>query len=259
MPCTTRRSCLVIAWMAFLYRHLIQEAKRRSVPVLIAGVVERTPSREFIETQLLDRVFRGLRQRGNVQYFNQVYGRTDLTSPKALLDKLGYTDTLLLAMLLEPGQMSEPWEVDKYGGLREGRITLPDDSTREVVDFSALNPGPLGFPRVNGCYVHVSEITEPIRIDTFPELGEDQLQQCALRAYRYARLLPGYGFPVGLDIVDKYAHVPEWMTNAYGKLIRLHLAESLQRGEISDAQMRKIIVEAIYMTHRDWLFRPRVQ
>lgn len=248
-----------LAWMAFLYRQLIREVKQRSPHVLVAGVVERTTSREFIESQLLDRVFRGLRQKGNVDYFNRVYGRTDLTSPKALLDKLGYTDTLLLAMLLEPGQMSEPWEVDKYSGLRKGEVTVPGDSTREVVDFSPLKPGPIGFPRVNGSYVHVSEITEPIRIETFPELGKDQIQQCALRAYRYARLLPGYGFPVGLDIVDKYAHVPEWMTNAYGKQIRLHLAESLQRGEISDQHMRKIIVEAIYMTHRDWLFRPQVQ
>jgi hypothetical protein len=238
---------------------LIHEAKKRSPRVLVAGVVERTTSREFIECQLLDRVFRGLRQKGNVDYFNRVYGRTDLTSPKALLDKLGYTDTLLLAMLLEPGQVSEPWEVDKYSGLRKGEITLPGDSAREIVDFSPLQPGIFGFPRVRGCYVHVSEITEPIRIETFSELGDDQIDQCALRAYRYARLLPGYGFPVGLDIVDKYAHVPEWMTNAYGKLIRLHLAESLQRGEISDAHMRKIIVEAIYMTHRDWLFRPQVQ
>jgi hypothetical protein len=248
-----------LAWMAFLYRRLIDEARRRSPPVLVAGVVERTSSREFIETQLLERVFRGLRQKGKRDYFNEAYGRTDLTSPRALLDKLGYIDTLLLAMLLEPGQMSEPWEVDKYSGLREGNLTLPGDSTREVVSFAPLKPGPSGFPRVKGCYVHVSEITEPIRIETFPELGEEQNKQCALRAYRYARLLPGYGFPVGLDIVDKYSHVPEWMTNAYGKLIRLHLAESLRRGEISDEQMRKIIVEAIYMTHRDWLFRPQVQ
>ncbi len=248
-----------LAWMAFLYRQLIREVKQRSAQVLVAGVVERTTSREFIESQLLDRVFRGLREKGNADYFNRIYGRTDLTSPKALLDKLGYTDTLLLAMLLEAGQMSDPWEVDKYSGLREGNVTLPGDSTREVVDFSPLKPGPIGFPRVNGCYVHVSETTEPIRVETFPELGQGQILQCALRAYRYARLLPGYGFPVGLDIVDKYAHVPEWMTNAYGKLIRLHLAESLQRGEINDQHMRKIIVEAIYMTHRDWLFRPRVQ
>jgi hypothetical protein len=248
-----------LAWMAFLYRQLILEVKQRSPEVLVAGVVERTVSREFIESQLLERVFRGLRKKGNVDYFNRVYGRTDLTSPKALLDKLGYTDTLLLAMLLEPGEMSETWELDKYTGLRKGEVTLPGDSTREIVDFSPLRPGPIGFPPVLGSYMHVSETTEPVRIETFVELGEDQIHQCALRAYRYARLLPGYGFPVGLDIVDKYAHVPEWMTNAYGKLIRLHLAESLQRGEISDEHMRKIIVEAIYMTHRDWLFRPQVQ
>jgi hypothetical protein len=257
-----------LAWMAFLYRQLIHVAEQRSPSVIIAGVVERTPSREFIESQLLERVFRGLRQKNNVDYFNRIYGRTDLTSPKALLDKLGYTDTLLLAMLLDPGQMSEPWEVDKYSGLREGNLTLPGDPTREIVRFSPLKPSVdeseitkpiVGFPRVQGSYVHVSETTEPIRIETFSELGNDQLKECALRAYRYARLLPGYGFPVGLDIVDKYAHVPEWMTNAYGKLIRLHLAESLQRGEINDKHMRKIIIEAIYMTHRDWLFRPQVQ
>ena len=78
----------------------------------------------------------------------------------------------------------------------------------------------------------------------------------ARRAYLYARLLPGYGFPVGLDIVDKYAHVPAWLTSAYGKLIRYHLSASLQRGEIKDAEMRRILVQAIYMTNRGWLYRP---
>jgi hypothetical protein len=68
--------------------------------------------------------------------------------------------------------------------------------------------------------------------------------------------LPGYGFPVGLDIADKYAKVPTWLTDAYGKIIRHHLGISLQQGEISDAEMRRILVQAIYMTHRDWLFRP---
>jgi hypothetical protein len=69
-------------------------------------------------------------------------------------------------------------------------------------------------------------------------------------------MLPGYGFPVGLDIADKYAHVPSWLTDAYGKLIKHQLGVSLQSGEVSDAQMRRILIQAIYMTHRDWLFRP---
>jgi len=78
------------------------------------------------------------------------------------------------------------------------------------------------------------------------------------RSYLYSRLLPGYGFPVGLDVADKYAKVPAWMTNGYGKLIRWQLGVSLQRGEISDAEMRRILVQAIYLTHRDWLFRPTI-
>jgi hypothetical protein len=62
---------------------------------------------------------------------------------------------------------------------------------------------------------------------------------------------------VGLDIVDKYAKVPVWLTDAYSKLIRHHLGISLQTGEINDVEMRRILVQAIYMTHRDWLFRPQ--
>jgi len=90
------------------------------------------------------------------------------------------------------------------------------------------------------------------------ELGSEQLEEAARRTYLYARLLPGYGFPVGLDIVDKYAHIPNWMTNAYSKIITYQLGVSLQRGEINDAEMRRILVQAIYMTKRDWLFRPQV-
>lgn len=96
-----------------------------------------------------------------------------------------------------------------------------------------------------------------MRVEVFDELGDEQIGEAARRAYLYSRLLPGYGFPAGLDIADKFAKVPAWLTDAYGKLIRYHLGVSLQKGEINDAQMRRILVQAIYMTHRDWLFRPQ--
>lgn len=245
-----------LAWIAYLYRRLIQEARRREPAPIIAGVVERGELREFSERVLLERVFRGLRAKGNESYFNDMYGRTDLTSPRALLDRLGYTDALLTAMLLQPGQFSEPWEIRKYEGLRHGDVTLPNEAGTGRVNFAPLKSSEIGFPRVRGCYVHVTETTEPIRVEVFDELGQDQITEAARRTFLYARLLPGYGFPVGLDIADKYAHVPSWLTGAYSKLIRYHLGVSLQRGEISDADMRRILVQAIYMTHRDWLFRP---
>lgn len=255
---TRRRVFQPLAWIAFLYRRLIRvAAQRRPVP-LIVGVVERGALREFSEKVLLDRVFRGLRQNGRTAYFNDLFGRTDLTSPKALLDKLGYKDALLLAMLLQPGQASEPWEVDKYSSLHAGTLALPGEAWTASVTWAPLRPpSPIGFPRVQACYVQVSETTEPVRVEVFQELGEEQLGDVARRVYLYSRLLPGYGFPVGLDIADKYAKVPAWLTDAYSKLIRYHLGVSLQRGEISDAEMRRILVQAIYMTHRDWLFRPQ--
>lgn len=246
-----------LAWIAFLYRRLIKTARRRPNHPLIAGVVERGELREFSEKILLERVFRGLRQKGNPDYFNEMYGRKDLRTPKALLDRLGYTDTLLLAMLLRPGEYSESWLIHKYDGLRQGNVSLPGEAGTSQVNFAPLQTGKIGFPRVLGCYVQVSDTTEPVRVEVFEELGDAQVHEIARRVYLYSRLLPGYGFPVGLDIADKYAHVPAWLTSAYGKLIRHHLGVSLQRGEISDAEMRHILIQAIYMTHRDWLFRPQ--
>jgi hypothetical protein len=252
-----RRLFEPLAWISFLYRRLIDTARSRAPIPVIAGVVERGDLRSFSEMVLLPRVFRGLREKHQTNYFNQLFGRTDLTSEKALLDRLGYTDALLLGMLLKPGQASESWRVQKYESLHRGKIRLPDEGFETDVDWGCLRPpSRFGFPDIEGCYVHASETTEPVRVEVFPSLGEDQVTQAAQRAYLYSRLLPGYGFPVGLDIADKYAKVPNWLTDAYSKLIKHHLGVSLQQGEISDAEMRRILVQAIYMTHRDWLFRP---
>jgi hypothetical protein len=247
-----------LAWLAFLYRRLIRVASERTPRPIIAGVVEQSDMRDFSERVLLRRAFRKLEANNRPDYFNAMYGRKDLTSPEALLNRLGYTDSLLLAMLLRPGEFSEPWEMStKYEGLRRADVALPDASVTHV-EYGALKPGPIGFPRVRGCYVHVSETTEPVRLEVFDDFGDEQMTEAVRRTYLYARLLPGYGFPVGLDVADKFARVPAWLTDAYSKLIRYHLAVSMHDGAVSDADMRRLLVQAIYMTRRDWLFRPNV-
>jgi hypothetical protein len=245
-----------LAWMAFLYRRLIQVAKARAETPIIAGVVERGAMSEFAEKVLLERVFRGLRAKANAAYFNQLFGRGDLASPTSLVEKLGYSDGLLLAMLLEPGQYSEPWEVAKYAGLRDGQVAVHGEPGKQAVSFAPLASGLFGFPAVEACYVQVTRNSEPVRVEVFKDLGPSQISAAAARTFLYSSLLPRYGFPVGLDVVDKYAHVPAWLSNAYGKLIRHHLGVSLQTGEISDAETRRLLIQAIYMTNRDWLFRP---
>lgn len=247
-----------LAWIAYLYRRIVQEAAKRIPKPIIVGVVERGRLREFSERILLDRVFRNSRLKGRSDYFNNTFARPDLTSPKAVLDKLGYNDDLLLAMLLQVGEYSEPWEMIKNKSLHRGEITLPGVVGPHMVNWKPLNtPSKIGFPAVLGSYVQVSNTTMPVRIEVFHQLGEDQVVEAVRRVYLYSQLLPGYGFPVGLHIADKYAHVPGWLLSAYSKLIKYHLGVSLQNGEISDEAMRRILIQSIYMTHRDWLFRPR--
>jgi hypothetical protein len=57
-----------LSWMAFLYRELVDRAGQRTPQILVAGVVERTSSREFVEHILLERVFRGLRHKRNPDF-----------------------------------------------------------------------------------------------------------------------------------------------------------------------------------------------
>lgn len=246
-----------LSWIAYLYRRMLREAERRDPIPIIAGVVERGRSREFSERVLLRRIFHGLRLNEREDYFNKMYKRSDLTSPSAFLDRLAYTDTQLLSLLLQPGEYSEPWPMDKYWGLKDMDVSLPGESGTGRVHFGALRTSASGLPPVQGAYVRVSERAEPVRVEVFADLGGAQVEEAVRRVYLYSRLLPGYGFPVGLNIVDKYAQVPTWMTEAYGKLIRHHLGVSLQRGEVTDADLREIIVQSIYMTRRDWLFRPQ--
>ncbi len=255
-----RRLFEPLSWIAFLYRKLITVALNREPRPIIAGVVERGGSRKFCEEKLLKRVFRNLRKNKKQNYFNDMFGLSDLTSEKNLMDKLGYTDNLLLALLLNTGEYSEHWEMDKSTDLRLGLVKLPGESESSRVDFSCLKENnPFGFPAIKGTYIKVTENTEPIRVEVFSALGADQVKEAVRRVYLYSRLLPNYGFPVGLDIADKYAHVPNWMTEAYTKLIRHTLSVSMQKGEINDEEMRRVLVQTIYMTPRDWFLRPTVE
>ena len=252
-----------LSWIAFLYKRLIKEAqnKKRTIKPLIMGVIERNNLREF-SFRIFNKIFDDLRKNNQADYFNKLYGRNDLNDPKVFLDRLNYTDTLLLSMLLETQEFSEPWEIsNKYENLGKGKMYLPNESSEKDYNWSYLKPNSrskIKFPKVTGFYLKVNDTTEPIRIEVFSDLGKEQIAEAAKRVFLYSQLLPGYGFPVGLDVVDKYAKVPKWMTDAYAKQIQYHLAVSLQSGKITDEEMRKLLIQSIYMTKRDWLFRPNV-
>jgi hypothetical protein len=71
--------------------------------------------------------------------------------------------------------------------------------------------------------------------------------------YAFSQFLPKYAFPVNLDIVDKLAKVPNWITTAFVGMITKEIYESSGKSLTIDyAQM-------LSGKFRDWDIRPGVR
>ena len=69
----------------------------------------------------------------------------------------------------------------------------------------------------------------------------------------FSKLLPSYGYPVGLDIVDKSAKIPSWL----GRAAKNHYSKFYLDLAIKDD--KKTIDSALSQIrgHRSWKNRPR--
>lgn len=106
------------------------------------------------------------------------------------------TDPLLFRCVLNPGEALRPVELDR-NDLRRAPNAWMDVIAR--------------YPKPWVSYLQVTEWTSPIRLELFEEQAQSFLPPLEL-VMHCALLLPRYAFPVGLDIVDKFARVPNWMT-----------------------------------------------
>ena len=77
------------------------------------------------------------------------------------------------------------------------------------------------FPSVYIGYIKINDHSAPIRVESLNP------SKNLIKDYEYilatARLLPNYGFPVGLNVVDKFAKIPNWMSKASRKYYATHL------------------------------------
>jgi hypothetical protein len=70
-----------------------------------------------------------------------------------------------------------------------------------------------------------------------------------------ALLLPRYAFPVGLDIVDKFAHIPDWMSRPVNTHTAVQaLKQALDQG---DTKLFDALRRLLCGSEREWLLRPR--
>ncbi|MBZ4416002.1 DNA double-strand break repair nuclease NurA [Myxococcus sp. RHSTA-1-4] len=169
-------------------------------------------------------------------------GYLDGTSMRTMFQKLReyrITDPILLECVLDEAEYIAPVALDKQG---------PDNKipTSWAMDIK-------GFPRPLTTYVKPHAETMPIRVEAF-RTGPFDFSELLQLIVHMSRLLPRYSFPVGLDIVDKHAKVPEWMSRQMNVMLTAQLMRrAMDSGNPAVIRMARRIVSA---NTRDWLFRP---
>lgn len=151
------------------------------------------------------------------------------------------TDSLLFRCVLEPGEALKPVPVDR-NELRRAPPAWRDDYIAH-------------YPKPYLSYIQVSEWSAPIRLEMFEkDLGS--FSQAAALVTHCALLLPRYAFPVGLDIVDKFAKVPNWMTRPIATYTTVQaLKRALDSG---DTRTFDALRRMLCGSGREWLLRPGI-
>lgn len=150
------------------------------------------------------------------------------------------TDPLLFRCVLEPGEALSPVAINR-NELRRA----PDAWKDKIADY----PKPLVS------YIQPTEWNAPVRMEMF-EKDRAHFEETAKLILHCALLLPKYAFPVGLDIVDKFAKIPDWMS----KPVNTHtvvqtLKRALDRG---DTKLFDTIRRMMCGSQREWLYRPGI-
>ena len=124
------------------------------------------------------------------------------------------SDGILFDCLLDEGDYLIPLTVDRNAYI-PGRVP-----PQWIPDLQQ-------YPKPEVSYMKPSNMSLPLRVEMF-ECSEDQQRKAFDLLIHSCRLLPKYSFPAGLDIVDKHAKIPAWMS----KPVNSHLMAQVMKGTL---------------------------
>lgn len=209
-----------------IYLYLLEKLNKSNVPIF--GSVERSVGRYPIVTEL---ILIELKEKGELS-------KKDIGTIWDDIVTFKFNDQTIFNAVLEQGEYCSPVIVNRQGGENK----WPDH----------WKPWIRKYPKPLTTYIKLSENSEPLRVETFESTLK--LEHWYSILYYTSRLLPSYGFPVGLDIVDKYAKIPSWMSRSVkGQYATILLRQALDSGDPAAISFAKRILVA---KGRDWLFRP---
>lgn len=215
----------------FVSVYLRQLELLKNASATVCGVVERASQSAMVIKSLLDHL-----------------KTTDSSPGASVLEQLWericdyrLTDAVLFHAILNEGEYVSPVEVDRND------LARAPNMWKEAI---------AKYPRPWVTYVGMGEMVSPLRCEFFaePAQGYDLPIRIIIHS---CRLMPKYAFPAGLDIVDKFAKVPNWMSRPINNMLAVQvLKKALDSGNPA------LIAEAkrlVCGNTRDWMFRPTYQ
>jgi len=234
-----------VCYLRFLLRRSMAVAREKRV--LLMGVVERGQAVNFLRQYLLPTVVeRHPDILGEFFPTRSIRVRSTKEKVRLLIELLNMNDSLLLALLLREREYTQYYPLIKTTQRQVAPRYQP------VIDEAR------GFPRVCGAYLKTRDNMLPIRVELPADADDQTRREAILRVCAYSSLLPEYAFPVGLDVVDKFAKIPNWLSRAYQRNVESYLQEAMVRGGLSDEELRTLVILQNLGT-RDFLFRPSVR
>lgn len=233
---------MAVCFIQYVFELIFTRIKENSNKPLLYGVVERSRLKEYSKILLLPEIF--LNYPDMFKDYQIALTGDLFKDTKKLLDKTNYHDALLLSLILEEGEFTKPFmaeEPEVFTGFKSD-LDFMGKKLQDTIPFKYS-------------YLKVKSNTFPIRIEFPAYYKEKDIETVINRAYMYSRLLPNYAFPIGLDIVDKFAKVPQWMTDAFTKLISVKLSIEASHQNLEEF---KQLMGIILMQKRDWLYRPKI-
>ena len=191
----------------------------------IYGVVERTTSTIYLRNLLYRAVKKGK------------IAENDYDKIISTIKRYKITDGNLFELILSDCQALKPLEVEKQ---------IPSKAWGEwEVQMNS-------FPKAYVGYLKTNEHQSPIRIESLQNPIKIK------KDYEYilatSKLLPNYGYPVGLDIVDRAAKIPAWLGRAAKEhYSKYYLDLAIEKND------KKTISSALNMLQggRFWTKRPK--
>jgi hypothetical protein len=149
------------------------------------------------------------------------------------------TDPLLFRCVLEPGEALIPVAINRND------LRRAPDAWKDKISL---------YPTPYVSYLQATEWSAPIRVELFKK-DHNRFSEIAALVLHCALLLPRYAFPVGLDIVDKFAHIPDWMSRPVNTHTAVQaLKKALEQG---DMKLFDALRRMLCGSEREWLLRPR--